>query len=314
MLVPQKETITIVDNIDVVVPASNNLMTPYVLKEQKDWFEDEIRFVRKFLRPGMHAIDIGANYGLYTLSIAKRIGERGKLWAFEPTSSVAECLNESLSANKLNNTTLIQAGVSNRSGEAKLSIGDNAELNSLLPTGDDSDPHETVKITTLDETSTDHQWQQIDFIKLDAEGEEARIIDGGKRVLEEQSPVILFELRHGDNLNLPLVEKLEAVGYRSFYLLPGPLILVPFDKNNQMDKYQLNLFAMKEDTIAQLSARGLLVDKTFTDDPESDARTDKGLWKKIFKKRSSRNHSMINGTASSNHAVLTPIRTIILMR
>ncbi len=58
----------IADRVRVVVPDSFGLITPYVLFEQQDWFEDEISFVRRVLQPGEQAIDIGANYGVYTLS------------------------------------------------------------------------------------------------------------------------------------------------------------------------------------------------------------------------------------------------------
>ena len=40
-----KENITITNGITVTVPSSFLLMTPYILMEQQDWFEDEIKFI-----------------------------------------------------------------------------------------------------------------------------------------------------------------------------------------------------------------------------------------------------------------------------
>ncbi len=57
-------TLNITGGIEICLPDSLQLMTPYVLLEQEDWFEDEIRFVRSLVRPGMQAVDIGANYGV----------------------------------------------------------------------------------------------------------------------------------------------------------------------------------------------------------------------------------------------------------
>ena len=51
----------VVDDIRIVVPDSLNLITTCVLCEQKDWFEDEIKFVRLLLKPQDNAIDIGAS-------------------------------------------------------------------------------------------------------------------------------------------------------------------------------------------------------------------------------------------------------------
>lgn len=257
-LVPNKETIRIVEDIDVVVPASNSLMTPFVLKEQNDWFEEEIRFVRKFLKPGMKVIDIGANYGLYTLSSAKKIGDHGNLWAFEPTESVAECLRESINANQFSNINLIQAGLSNREGEARLAINPNAELNSLNTLVDENGEFETIELKTLDSAMDEFQWKDIDFIKLDAEGEEVRILEGGKNCLEKLSPVIMYELKHGDKVNLPLINKFKEYDYSSYYLIPGPMVLIPFDIQLEMDSFQLNLFAMRDDTARKLQSEGLL--------------------------------------------------------
>jgi hypothetical protein len=55
---------TLVDGVRIVVPDSLDLITPYVLREQQDFFEDELPFVRQLLQPGQDVIDIGANYGV----------------------------------------------------------------------------------------------------------------------------------------------------------------------------------------------------------------------------------------------------------
>src|SRR5215470_15490642 len=92
-------TLPLVDGTQVVVPDSLDLITPYVLREQQDWFEDEIKFLRRLLKPGDKVIDIGANYGVYTLSMARTVGPEGRVWAFEPASGTASLLAEGIAAN-----------------------------------------------------------------------------------------------------------------------------------------------------------------------------------------------------------------------
>ncbi|MBI9087697.1 MAG: FkbM family methyltransferase [Desulfobacterium sp.] len=253
------ERIEIVDNIKVTVPLSDSLMTPFVLKEQRDWFEDEITFIRNFVQPGMTIIDIGANYGLYTLSCAKRCEKTGSVWAFEPTSSVAECLNDSLLTNGFSNTTLVNAGLSNKSGEAKLSLNPNAELNSLNAPMPDNGDFEIIKLKTLDECAQDYNWKKIDFIKLDAEGEEIRIIEGGAQTLDKFSPPIMYELKHGDIINLSLINAFKSYGYAPYYLIPGPQLLIPFDPSTEFDIFLLNLFAIKDETAELLKNKNKLI-------------------------------------------------------
>jgi hypothetical protein len=56
--------IRIVDDVFVHAPRRIESLTTWVLLEQEDWFEPEIRFLRRFLKSGMRAIDIGANVGV----------------------------------------------------------------------------------------------------------------------------------------------------------------------------------------------------------------------------------------------------------
>ncbi|HJW81310.1 MAG TPA: hypothetical protein VJ396_03615 [Acidiferrobacterales bacterium] len=81
-------TIRIAGDVSVCVPRDIKLMSPYVLLEQEDWFEDDIRFARQLLGKGESVIDIGANYGVYTLSMAQAVGESGKVWAIDPFCSL----------------------------------------------------------------------------------------------------------------------------------------------------------------------------------------------------------------------------------
>jgi hypothetical protein len=111
----------------------------------------------------------------------------------------------------------------------------------------------------LDEELALRNWQRIDFIKLDAEGEEAKILAGGKRFFFEQSPLIMFELKHGKHINMRLIQLFENLGYETYYLISSIGCLVPFDVNQPVDGYQLNLFACKPERSQQLAERGLLV-------------------------------------------------------
>jgi predicted methyltransferase len=106
-------TLTMIDGVRVVVPDSLNLITPYVLREQLDWFEDEIKFLRRLLQPGQQVIEIGANYGVYTLSMAKSVGPAGRVWAFEPASGTAALLAEGIASNDFRQVTLEQSALSN---------------------------------------------------------------------------------------------------------------------------------------------------------------------------------------------------------
>ncbi|HSM98581.1 MAG TPA: FkbM family methyltransferase, partial [Gallionella sp.] len=206
-------------------------MTTFILQEQHDWFEDEIKFLRHCIKPGMRIIDIGANYGLYTLTCAKIVGASGRVWAFEPTQATATCLKMSISENQFSNIELIQSGLSNRLGKARLYTSPNSELNSLSRGPASTDQFEEISLLTLDYCTSKFGWERIDFIKLDAEGEEINILESGKESLASLSPLIMFELKHARNINHPLINRFKDMGYDSYRLIPGLNVLIPFDQN-----------------------------------------------------------------------------------
>ena len=252
-------SITIKKDIRVTVPASAKLMTTYILREQQGWFEDEVDFLETIIKPGMRVIDIGANYGLYTLIIAKLIGDTGKIWAFEPTEETAGYLGKSIVENRLSNIELIQAAVSNRVGTAQLYTSPNSEWNSLSEIAVAGAIREKVDLLTLDRCREKYAWKDIDFMKLDAEGEELHILAGGRRFLESESPLIMYELKQADKVSLPLINGFKASGYNSYRYIPGANVLVPFEPREPVDGFLLNLFACKEDRAAGLESSGLLV-------------------------------------------------------
>lgn len=269
--------VTINGEIQVCVPPSIQFMTPYILVEQEDWFEDEIHYIRRALHKGMNVIDIGANYGLYTLTMSKIIGTSGRIWAFEPTSLTADFLRKSISANQMTNIVLTQAGLSDQKGTAQISLNPNPELNAITADPDSGGEYETVELTSLDECEKIFDWDEIDFIKLDAEGQEHNIIRGAKHFLSTRSPLIMFELKHGDTVNVELMHDFSKLGYQLYHLVPGLNILAPVDSSKPFDPFQLNLFCCKKDRAQLLQEQGLLITEIPSPAPISAAVWQQGL-------------------------------------
>jgi protein O-GlcNAc transferase len=257
---PDTIVLALVDGVRIVVPDAIDLITPYVLREQQDFFEDELPFVRQLLQPGQKVIDIGANYGVYTLPMAQKVGASGHVWAFEPSSSTAQFLAQGIAANGFGHVTLEQQAVSSAPGRGQLALHVQSELRSIIhgaaPPGDS----ETVSLVTLDDCMDRYRWVDIDLIKIDAEGEEANIVKGGRRFFANLAPLVQYELRNNAaDMNFHLVRDFEAIGYDSYRLLPGLNLLVPFDTESPPDSYLLNLFCCNAARAERLAARGILL-------------------------------------------------------
>ena len=244
----------------VVVPDTLDQITPYVLAEQHDWFEDEIAFVRAALTRGERALDIGANHGVYALVMAQRVGFSGRVWAFEPGGAVAERLRASLKINGLPQAEVVAAAVSDHEGSGTLVGGAHSELGHLQrPSDTDASAGEAVALITLDGSRTRLGLRDVAFVKIDAEGAEAEIIDGGQRFFAEESPLVMFEVRpDAAAIDTDLVARFERLGYRAYRLVPGLGILAPLDGARPLDPFTLNLFACRADRAQLLERRGLL--------------------------------------------------------
>ncbi|MEA2696829.1 MAG: protein O-GlcNAc transferase, partial [Myxococcales bacterium] len=248
----------------VAVADAINQLTTYVLTEQQDWFEDEIVFVRAAINRGERAIDIGANHGVYALSLARGVGADGLVWAFEPEPTAAARLRLAIAANRFANLTLVEMALSDHSGTGHLSAGTHSELAALADSDgddgvDDRSPGYDVPLATLDEGAPRLGIRDVAFVKMDAEGSEPAIIDGARRFFAQESPLVMFEVRHGAAIHRPTVDAIARLGYERFRLVPGLMLLAPVDDPDALDPYQLNLFACKPDRAARLADRGLLV-------------------------------------------------------
>lgn len=233
-------------------------MTTYVLLEQEDWFEDETAFVRRLATPDTVALDVGANHGVYALSLAAAGAHR--VWAFEPTRDAGEMLAQAIAENRFQDrVSWVSAGLSDTEREAVIATGLNTELSNLAGQGEMS---EWVHLLTLDGyLAREAPGVRIDFVKLDVEGEERAVLAGGHDFFTSQSPVVMFEVKQrSGQLNEGLIDDFRRLSYGIYRLVPVAQALIPFDKA-EADGYLFNLFAVKPDTARRLADRGLLADQ-----------------------------------------------------
>lgn len=161
--------------------------------------ETERRFVESYLQPGMTFLDIGAHHGLYTLLASRRVRAAGRVIAFEPSPRERKFLARHVRLNRCRNVTIQPFALGNHTGTGKLFLIEGRETgcNSLRPP-EVKDPirEMIVPIRRLDQVLEKLSIEQVDLIKLDAEGGELDILRGAGRVLERSPrPVILAEVQ-----------------------------------------------------------------------------------------------------------------------
>jgi FkbM family methyltransferase len=244
------------NGLTLAVPRSLQAVSTYVFLEQETWFEKELAFLPHVLRPGMTAIDIGANLGVYSLAMARLVAN-GRVFAYEPAREPRELLESSRELNQMSNLEVCATALSDGRREGHLAFGASSEMNAL----GDGGPGERVPITSLDLEEAERRWPAPDFVKIDAEGEEERILAGGARFFAHHSPLVMFEIRIKEVINEKLLSSFQTLGYRLFRVLPSTPVLIPIHPDHaSIDPYELNLFAAKPDRAQALAQAGLLVE------------------------------------------------------
>jgi len=155
--------------------------------------------VKKLVEKGDTVLDIGANIGYYTVLFSKIIGEKGKVYAFEPTDYYFKVLLENLDANKIQNCEFFNFGFSYKESEVDIFIGD---CSATIHWSADTKPlkKEKIKLKSLDSFAQKIKLKKLDFIKIDVDGHEPSFFAGAWKTLEKFNPIILLEINQENYL------------------------------------------------------------------------------------------------------------------
>jgi FkbM family methyltransferase len=153
----------------------------------------EAGVIRRFLPADGVFVDVGANQGELTLVAARR-ARQGRVISFEPVP----LWHERLAAN----VALNRAGVSDHEGEADMftSLDTSAQaslnegLSSFQRSGSRDVPVGSFPLVTLDAWVVREGLSRLDLLKVDVEGSERAVLEGGRATLERFRPMLLLEL------------------------------------------------------------------------------------------------------------------------
>ena len=172
--------------------------------------------IERLLPEGSIMFDIGTNYGLYALTLAHHL-PKVTIHCFEPNPVTYSRLTRNISLNSMRNLRAHQLGLGDWEGTASVVTVNETNSGACALA-----PGEGTRITTLDRFADEHGIGRLDFMKVDIEGFEPRLIKGGLRSLERFKPAILIEvnppvLRRAGSSPEELLGALGSLGYE-FYV------------------------------------------------------------------------------------------------
>lgn len=188
-------------------------------------------FLDEFIDGQMEcALDIGANIGNHTVRFLQR--KFKNVQCFEPNEILCDLLK--LNTADFTNVTVRNLGLSNEIKNELLTLhetnwgGGTVGVNTV-PGKDGAWNEIPIRLVTLDSLIEEFS-VKIDFIKLDAEGHEKKIIEGASQLIEEHKPIVAFEEHNIDNEgSSELIKILRGKNYEiyqmseNFYLGDGKI-------------------------------------------------------------------------------------------
>jgi FkbM family methyltransferase len=181
-------------------------------------YEDAtVAVMQRTLSPGDAVVDVGANVGYLTLVAARQVGPTGTVTAFEPLPQAREWLIRNVRLNGFENVVVRGEAVCDREGTTALSVGPRHHTSTSsivqVSAGGQSVAVQCVRLDDVVDGNAN-----LRLLKVDVEGAEHLVLEGGRATLSRQAPTILIEL----NSQAP-IDLLRQLGYEGQTLEGLPL-------------------------------------------------------------------------------------------
>ncbi|MDB5295551.1 MAG: methyltransferase, FkbM family [Phycisphaerales bacterium] len=164
----------------------------------------EQRALAAHLRPGGVYYDVGANARFFTTLAGRQVGPGGRVYGFEPSPANAAAARTNAARNGFGHVTIVEAAVADRTREAAFVIDPTPTFCHLAAPGESEALAPgawavTVPVTTIDEAVARGELRPPDYVTIDTEGAELRVLAGMVETVRAHRPaagVIASNCRH----------------------------------------------------------------------------------------------------------------------
>jgi len=182
--------------------------------------------IASVLRRGDVYLDIGANEGQMASIASVSVGNSGRIYAFEPRETAFRHLQQLCITYKLTNILPFQFLLGDYNGEREFFENSDHPSSSSLCREWARGNSRTYPMLTLDKWAEQNSVQKADLIKIDVEGAEMQVLQGGLEFLRQTQPLLIMEIRDSDvrkrNFGYDvsdLIKLLRGIGYMEFFSL-----------------------------------------------------------------------------------------------
>jgi FkbM family methyltransferase len=221
-----------------------------------EYGEVEHAFLNSLLTSGDSIIEVGANIGSHTVGLAKTIGPSGSMIAIEAQPAIFRILCANLALNAVPNVLPHACGCGNYRKTMVVPIIDYgmAKLHNFGEVSlDSSGVGVPVPVVPLDDLIEDIS--RLHLIKIDVEGMEQEVLQGGKRLIAKYRPLLYVENDRIDK-SKSLIELIMSEGYRLWWHAPplfNPDNYFGIDENDYPNVISLNMFCQPKEATPTLT-------------------------------------------------------------
>lgn len=200
------------------------------------------RVVSSLLNENDTFFDIGGNEAYFSVIASKKV-KQGKVFCIEPQSRLIPVIQQNIMLNQCENVKVSRLALSKEAGSTEIFLRPNTNTgsSSLFQVSKMSTVKESVPTERLDKYFETNQISKVRLMKIDCEGAEGLVIEGGRKVFEEKKVEILALEYHPHVLSEAQISEIDGflkdcgyhlvkVGDQTIYCLPG------FEKNIQSIK------------------------------------------------------------------------------
>lgn len=218
----------------------------------------ELALFKHYLRPGMLAVDVGANIGALTIPMARLVGgdtgTMGCVIAIEPQRLTYQVLTANVALNSLPNVQTFHLALGAEEGTITVPQLDLSKPNNVGGLGlGEYEQGAIVPQTTLDALIGEY----CHFVKIDVEGMEREVLAGAQETITKCRPVLYVE-NDREQHSAGLIDDIKQLGYRLWWHRPPLYVEDNFKRNTE------NVFTIDGAQIQSINMLCLPTERTDT--------------------------------------------------
>ena len=222
-----------------------------------EWANNELNVHRKLIKEGDIVLDVGTYLGTHLTAYARFVGETGKVIGFEPHSESYRLASNTILINNFKNVRLNNFALGATRSFVDGTLGEDIESfnhgsfslkNRMVKDNSNSTSQQNAFAEVVESDSDannqnsdnnieiqkldDLELARVDFIKIDAEGMEFEVLQGGKNTIMRSKPIIFCECNDLSS-GKETFKRAEEFGYKTYIVNIPAYNSSNFNKNSE---------------------------------------------------------------------------------